>query len=105
LSQERTKSYTAADWQLLKEEQAQVYSDAFALAQQGIAADSAAAQEVAERHRLSVDRWFYPCSPEMHRGLADLYENDARFAANIDRYGEGLTKFLVAAIRANAARG
>ena len=40
----------------------------------------------------------------MHRGLADLYENDARFAANIDRHGAGLTTFLVAAIRANSNR-
>lgn len=39
----------------------------------------------------------------MHRRLADLYENEGRFAANIDQYGEGLTTFLVAAIRENAA--
>ena len=60
--------------------------------------------DIADRHRLSIDRWFYPCSITMHRGLADLYENDARFAANIDKFGAGLTTFLVAAIRANAAR-
>jgi hypothetical protein len=52
---------------------------------------------------LLIDRWFYPCSKAMHRGLADLYEADARFAQNIDRHGKGLTAFLAVAIRANAA--
>lgn len=60
--------------------------------------------DIAERHRLSMDRWFYPCSRAMHANLADLYENDERFAANIDRFGPGLTPFLSAAIRANARR-
>jgi hypothetical protein len=69
----------------------------------GTPADAPAAMEVAERHRLLIDRWFYPCSKAMHRGLADLYEADARFAQNIDRHGKGLTAFLAAAIRANAA--
>jgi hypothetical protein len=40
----------------------------------------------------------------MHRGLADMYEADRRFAENIDKFGEGLTPFLSAAIRANALR-
>ena len=49
-------------------------------------------------------RWFYPCSHAMHRGLADMYEADGRFAENIDKFGAGLTPFLSAAIRANASR-
>ena len=40
----------------------------------------------------------------MHCGLADMYEADNRFAENIDKAGPGLTKFLVASIRANARR-
>jgi hypothetical protein len=59
---------------------------------------------IAERHRLSIDRWFYPCNTDMHARLADLYEADSRFAANIDKHGSGLTPYLAAAIRANAAR-
>jgi hypothetical protein len=60
--------------------------------------------DVAERHRLSIERWFYPCSYAMHTGLADMYEQDSRFAENIDKHGAGLTPFLSAAIRANAKR-
>jgi hypothetical protein len=40
----------------------------------------------------------------MHRGLADLYEADQRFAKNIDKHCAGLTPFLSATIRANAER-
>jgi hypothetical protein len=32
-----------------------------------------------------------------------MYEGDERFRASIDRAGEGLTRFLAAAIRASAA--
>ena len=60
--------------------------------------------DIAERHRLSIDRWFYPCSRAMHRGLASMYESDERFRKSIDKHGEGLTPFLAEAIRANAAR-
>lgn len=103
-STRRAQSYTAEDWKRMKEEQAAIYAAAFELLERGVDPTSDAALDVAERHRLSIDRWFYPCSPAMHAGLADLYENDVRFAENIDRHGPGLTGFLIAAIRANAAR-
>jgi MerR family transcriptional regulator, thiopeptide resistance regulator len=103
-SKRRTQSYSAEDWQRFGAEQAALYADALALIQAGEPAESERARAVAERHRLSIDRWFYPCSREMHQGLAALYESDARFAANIDRHGAGLTTFLVAAIRANASQ-
>ena len=60
--------------------------------------------DIAERHRLSIDRWFYPCSMVMHLGLADMYESDHRFGENIDKHGPGVTMFLVEAIRANGRR-
>jgi DNA-binding transcriptional MerR regulator len=103
-STKRTKGYTEADWQRFAAEQSAVYAACTALQRAGAEASSVPAMDAAERHRLLIDRWFYPCSRQMHLGLADLYENDARFAASIDRFGEGLTAFLVAAIRANAER-
>lgn len=103
-SMRRTANYGPEDWQRHKDEQDAIYAAALELLQDGVAPTSPAAMDVAERHRLSIDQWFYPCGAEMHAGLADLIENDPRFAANIDRFGPGLTRFLVAAIRANAAR-
>jgi len=105
VSQRRWTSYTEADWLRCKEEQGAIYAEAFAALKAGIAPDDERAMDVAERHRLSFDRWFYPCSRKMHANLADMWEADTRYATNIDKQGgEGLTKFLAAAVRANAAR-
>jgi MerR family transcriptional regulator, thiopeptide resistance regulator len=103
-STKRTKGYSKEDWQRCGVEQGAVYSDAFKALSAGMAPESPEAMEIAERHRLAIDRWFYPCSYAMHCGLADMYEQDSRFAENIDKYGAGLTGFLSAAIRANAKR-
>ncbi|HWG30937.1 MAG TPA: MerR family transcriptional regulator [Steroidobacteraceae bacterium] len=102
-SAHRTSRYTEEDWKRLESEQERIYNDAATAMNAGTPPEDPAAMSVAERHRLLLDRWFYPCSKAMHRGLADMYEADARFAHNIDRHGKGLTPFLVAAIRANAA--
>jgi DNA-binding transcriptional MerR regulator len=103
-SVQRMKSYTEADLRTLKAEQAAIYTDALAALRDGVNADDARAMDIAERHRLVVDRWFYPCSAKMHCGLADLWEADRRYADNIDKHGPGLTEYLAAAVRANAKR-
>jgi MerR family transcriptional regulator, thiopeptide resistance regulator len=103
-SARRTSKYTKAQWAQYKAESHAIMSDAANLYRSGAAADGDEAMAVAERHRLSIDRWFYPCAREMHVGLADNYEADPRFAENIDRYAAGLTPWWAAAIRANARR-
>ncbi len=103
-SAQRTKRYGADDWRRIQEEQEAIYADAARALQAGWAPDSVEAMDVAERHRGSIERWFYPCSADMHTNLADLWEADARFAKNIDAHGAGLTPFLAAAVRANARR-
>jgi MerR family transcriptional regulator, thiopeptide resistance regulator len=104
VSVQRTKSYGEADWRKIKDEQAAIFSDAAAAQRDGVRADEPRAMDIAERHRLAIDRWFYPCSHRMHRGLADLWQSDRRFADNIDKHGAGLTDYLAAAVRANASR-
>ena len=103
-SMKRTKSYTKEDWQKLKDDQASIYGDAVLAMKAGRKPEDEAVMDIAERHRLSIDRWFYPCSVVMHMALADMYESDRRFSENIDQYGEGLTGFLSEAIRANGSR-
>lgn len=99
-SARRAKQYEPEDWKRFQTEQDQVYRDLARLMQSGTEPTTAEANELVERHRLLIDRWFYPCSQEMQNNLAALYEADARFAANIDKFAAGLTTFLVAAIRA-----
>jgi DNA-binding transcriptional MerR regulator len=103
-SMTRSRRYGKEDWQRCAAEQNKVYTDAFELKEAGKTADVPEAMDVAERHRLAIDRWFYPCGYAMHVALADMYEQDSRFADNIDKHGVGLTPFLSAAIRANAKR-
>lgn len=101
-SQRRTQRYSTEDWKRYAAEADALMREAAQLFQSGTTADSEPAKALAERHRLSIERWFYPCSPTMHAKLADLYESDARFTSNIDKFAPGLTPWLSAAIRANA---
>lgn len=101
-SRRRTQRYTREDWQRFAAEQAQIYADLRAAQLAGEAPSGTAVLGVVERHRGSIDRWFYPCDRAMHGRLAELYEQDPRFAENIDKHGPGLTTFLVAAIRESA---
>ena len=101
-SARRTSQYTKADWEQYNAESHAIMTDAAQLFRSGSPAEGDEAMAVAERHRLSIDRWFYPCGPEMHAALADMYEADARFGESIDKYAPGLTAWWSSAIRANA---
>ena len=103
-SKKRTARYTPDDWRAVTAEQAAIFDDAYGALKAGKAPSDADVMDVAERHRLSVDRWFYPCSHRIHRDLASMYEADDRFRQSIDKQREGLTPFLAEAIRANATR-
>jgi len=98
-SKRRTDRYTPEDWKRYQSEQAAVYDDFAAAHRAGTPVDDPGVALLVERHRRLIDQWFYPCSPAQQRGLAGLYESDGRFAANIDKHGEGLTAYVVAAIR------
>jgi DNA-binding transcriptional MerR regulator len=103
-SQRRTKHRTPEQWREQQAENAAIMRSLAAAMSGGEAADDPSVMELAEQHRLSIDRWFYPCSKAAHVQLADLYEADARYAQSIDQHAPGLTPFLAAAIRANAER-
>jgi hypothetical protein len=99
-SEKRTERYAPDDWKALGAEQAAIYADAYVALKAGTTPSDAAVMAIAERHRMSIDRWFYPCSHTMHRGLTSMYDGDHRFRQSIDRHGEGLASFLAEAIRA-----
>lgn len=103
-SEKRTKRYSGDDWKAIKAEGAALYDRAAAARRAGQSAFDADVMDIAERHRMFIDRWFYPCSHAMHRRLASMYESDVRFRQSIDKHGEGLTSFLAEAMRANASR-
>lgn len=103
-SKRRTSRYTKDDWAKLKAE-ADANVEALARAMdEGVAPTEARAMDLAEQHRLHLERWFYPCPTTFHVELGEMYVADPRFTANYDRIREGLAAYLRDAIQANAAR-
>ena len=103
-STRRAKSYTKADWARIQAEGDEPVQALIALMHAGVAPTDARAMDAADRARLHIDRWFYPCSREFHANLAAMYEADARFGDFYESRASGLRDYVVTAIRANAAR-
>jgi DNA-binding transcriptional MerR regulator len=101
-SRQRTRKYGKTQWQQIKNE-----GDGIAIAfaahfRAGDAPDDEAVVGIAESHRGHIERWFYPCPPEMHVGLAQMYVGDPRFKEYWDKHEAGLAEYVKAAIEANA---
>jgi hypothetical protein len=60
--------------------------------------------DLAEAHREHTTRWFYDCSPERHRALAELYVSDPRFVEPWEDIAPGFSHYVHDAIVANAER-
>ncbi|NUT12644.1 MAG: TipAS antibiotic-recognition domain-containing protein [Nonomuraea sp.] len=97
----RTSSYTKEDWERFGQEAADLNARLADAMDSGAPADGHTAKALAEEHRAHITRWFYDCTPEIHRGLADLYVSDPRFTASFDRTSPGLANYLRTAILAN----
>ncbi|TPV96081.1 MAG: MerR family transcriptional regulator [Myxococcales bacterium FL481] len=100
----RTRRYDTAQWTQIRDQQRTIVAGFAKLLADGIRPDAAAATDLAETYRLHIDRWFYPCTHDMHRNLAMLYTQDDRFSAHFDKHGDGVAAFIHAAIHHNAAR-
>ena len=103
-SKRRARGYTKQDWQQIKDEGTRIFARMAAVMGAGEPADGVAAMDVAEEHRLYIDRWFYSCSREFHARLGQLYVQDERFTANIDAGVPGLAEYSARAFAANALR-
>ena len=97
-SEVKTAAYGKSDWARISAETQAVF-DGFAKLV-GTAPDSPEAKALVRRWQEVITNNFYDCSDENLLCMASLYENDERFATNIDKAGEGTAKFMTAAIRA-----
>lgn len=97
---QRTASYNKEDWLRIRAEQEAIEQGFVAALGAGLAPGSAEVATLVERHRQHIDRWYYPCSPGMHRRLAALYVDDPRFAARFEVLAPGLARYLHDAILA-----
>ena len=103
-SARRTSRYTKEDWARFKVESEEIGAEAIALMDAGVASDDPRAMDVAERARVQIDEWFYPCSHEMHSNLAAMYIADPRFTATYEKMRTGMAQWWHDAILANAVR-
>lgn len=92
-SRERAARLTKQDWIDLKAEGDALLADLARAKRDGVTAGSPEADELAARHRASIER-FYECGGDMHRGLVEMYIADERFAAYYDDVEPGLAQFV-----------
>lgn len=104
-SARRTKGYTKEDWKRFKEESEEITGAVVSLMEEGVAPGDPRAMDAVDRARLQIDRWFYPCSREMHANLGRMYIADPRFTATYEKIRPGLAQYMCDAILANEARG
>ncbi len=95
-SSRRTAKYTKEDWAGITAKGDEIYKRLADLMDRA-PEDSDVQQAIAEKRQHITDS-FYNCTPEIFRGLGELYVSDERFTANIDRYRQGLSEFLRKAI-------
>lgn len=103
-SARRTSSYREDDWAAIRAEAEAIESAWADLLQSGEPADGEVAMDVAERHRVHIDRWFYPCGHEMHASLAEMYVADPRFTEHYEQRATGLAAYVRDAVLANGLR-
>ena len=101
-SARRAARYGEAEWREIRREADEIVDGLAGLLRGGEPADGPGARALAERHREHLSRWFYPCSPVMHRGLGEMYVADERFTATYEAVAPGLAPYVRAAILANA---
>jgi hypothetical protein len=101
-SARRSARHTKEDWKRIMTEGDAVTRELADRLGAGAGPGDADVQALVERHRLQIDRWFYPCSIEMQVNLGEMYLADARFSATYDKYRPGLARFLRDAIRVRA---
>jgi DNA-binding transcriptional MerR regulator len=104
-SNRRVSRYTKEDWKRLKAEGEEIEARLAAAFETGLAPDSEEAMAGAEAHRQHISRWFYECTYEIHRGLAEMYAGDERFRSHYEKRVPGLADFVRDAVLANAERG
>jgi DNA-binding transcriptional MerR regulator len=101
----RTRGYDAATWRTIRAEADAITQRFGGLMRSGAEPDGADAVALAAEHRDHISRWFYDCSPAVHRGLGELYAADPRFARTWEAVEPGLTEYVRLAFAAEANFG
>ncbi|MFD5483543.1 MerR family transcriptional regulator [Streptomyces hawaiiensis] len=103
----RAAAHTKEDWRRLMEEAAAWRAELLRAFDDEEPSDGDRTMDIAEEHRQHLTRWFTPCSPDMHRRIADDFVADPRAFALVvppSQQRPGLAAYLCKAVHANASR-
>ncbi|HOB91369.1 MAG: TipAS antibiotic-recognition domain-containing protein [Bacillota bacterium] len=96
---DRTMSkYTEGDWARITKRQKEIFDKFISLMDRDPADPDV--QSAVEEWRQHITDNFYDCTPEILRGLGEMYVSDSRFTESIDNAKPGLADFMSRAIRA-----
>ena len=96
--EQKTKSYTKEDWTEANDGLMAIFAEFAACRDSGASADSAEAQALVAKLQTHITANYYTCTDEILAGIGKMYVTDERFKKNIDKYGEGISKFASEAI-------
>lgn len=97
-SEQKTAGYSADKWNNVNEGLNSVLAE-FAAVKDGAAPESEAAQSLVKKLQTYITDNFYTCTPEILKGLGQMYVADDRFKTNIDKNGVGTAEFISEAIK------
>ena len=93
-SENRTAKYTKGDWRAIQDEYSEIYRAISDLMLKGVDPASAVVKKQIGRHFSMINEKFYSCTPQIFRGLGELYVNDARFTAFYENIEKGLAEYM-----------
>jgi MerR family transcriptional regulator, multidrug-efflux activator len=101
-SYRRVANYTTEDWNAIGAESHEINQILASLMDRD-PADAEVQEQVGRWFRV-INGNFYHCTPEIFRGLGDLYVEDSRFTAHYDEVRPGLAAFMRSAMHVYADR-
>ena len=99
-SQKRLASYSTVEKKNAQAAQEEALQGILDVMDSGFAPTSTEAIVAADHCRQVISRWYFECTPEMHKQLATLYVTDERFRAFYESRREGLAQYFHDAIHA-----
>ena len=96
-SEQKTAGYSADKWNNVSDGLNAVLAE-FALIKGSDSPESETAQTLVKKLQSYITENFYTCTPEILRGLGQMYVADERFKSNIDKNGKGTAEFIAEAI-------
>ena len=96
-SMEKSKKYSKDDWAKIHAESDAIYLELAENMDKDV--NDSSTQALIKKLQDHYTKYFYTCTNEILLGLGEMYIADERFKKNIDKYKDGLTEYLSAAIK------